>query len=251
MVRRLFAALIAASAFLALGRPASAEHFVVGVEAIDYMPHYGFNGKGEYQGFARDLIDAYAADRGHRIEYRPLPVNRLFHEMLDGTVDFKYPDNPFWQAGLKTGKTMTYSDPVVVYIDGVLVRPDNKGKGIDALQILGTVRGFTAFDYLDRIKSGAVSLEENPSSSGLMLQVINKRIDGAYVNVAVAYSTLDGMGRPGDLTFDPGLPYTKASYKLSTVKHPDVIADFNAWQKSHADLIAGLKAKWAVEKGVQ
>ena len=251
MVRRLVSALVVSSAVLLLGRPALAEHYVIGVEAIDYMPHYGVTEKGDYKGFARDLLDAYAADRGHQIEYRPLPVNRLFHEMLDGSVDFKYPDNPFWQTDLKAGKTVTYSEPVVDYIDGVLVLPENKGKGVDTIRTLGTVRGFTAFEYLDRIKAGSVKLEENPNTPGLMFQAMTKRIDGAYANVAVANNALDGMNKPGALDFDPALPHTKSSYKLSTAKHPEVIADFNGWLKSHADQVEKLKAKWAVMKGVE
>jgi len=251
MFRRLVTPLLMAAAVLSLTRPALAEHYVVGVEAIDYMPHYGVTEKGEYQGFARALLDAYAADRGHQIEYRPLPVNRLFHELLEGRVDFKYPDNPFWQADLKSGKNLTYSEPVVSYIDGVLVLPENKGKPVDSIRTLGTVRGFTAFDWLDRIKAGSTKLEENPAFPGLMFQALNKRIDGAYANVAVAHNTLDGMQKPEALVFDPGLPNTKGSYKLSTVKHPEVIADFNAWMKSKPELIAKLKAQWAVEKGVE
>ncbi|HVI51269.1 MAG TPA: transporter substrate-binding domain-containing protein [Candidatus Sulfotelmatobacter sp.] len=251
MIRRLVTPLLMAAALLSLSRPASAEHFIIGVEAIDYMPHYGVKPNGEYQGFARALFDAYAADRGHQIEYRPLPVNRLFHELLEGRLDFKYPDNAFWQTELKTGKTVAYSDPVVNYIDGVLVLPENKGKPVDTIRTLGTVRGFTAFDWLDRLKSGATALEENPSFSGLMFQAMNKRIDGAYANVAVANNTLDGMQKPGALIFDPGLPHTRSSYKLSTLKHPEIIADFNAWMKSKPELVAKLKADWAVEKGVE
>jgi len=251
MLRRLVTPMILAAAVLSLTRPAMAEHFVVGVEAIDYMPHYGVTDKGDYQGFARALFDAYAADRGHQFEYRPLPVNRLFHELVDGKVDFKYPDNAFWQTEIKTGKTVVYSDPVVDYIDGVMVLPENKGKSVESIRTLGTVRGFTAFDWLDRLKAGTVTLEENPNFSGLMFQTLTKRVDGAYANVAVAISTLDGMKKSGALAYDSGLPHTKGSYKLSTTTHPEIIADFNAWMKSKPELIAKLKAQWAVEKGVE
>lgn len=251
MLRRLFTPLILAATVFSLSRPALAEHFVIGVEDIDYMPHYGLTDKGDYKGFARDLFDAYAADRGHQFEYRPLPVNRLFHELIDGKLDFKYPDNAYWQAEIKTGRSVVYSEPVVNYIDGVMVLPENKGKTADNIRTLGTVRGFTAFEWLDRLKAHTTVLEENPNFSGLMFQALTKRVDGAYANVAVAYNTLDGMKKTGGLVFDPGLPHTQSSYKISTIKRPDIIADFNAWMKSKPEVVAKLKAQWAVEKGVE
>jgi len=250
-MRRLPRFLAAAAVFLLAASPqARAEHYVIGVEAIDYLPFYTIKDKA-YAGFARDLLDAYAAERGHVFEYRPLPVTRLFRELIEGVVDLKFPDNDYWQADMKAGKGVVYSDPVATYIDGVMVRPENKGHGPDSVRSLGTVRGFTAYEWLDRIKSGQTRLEENPSLPGLIFQAANKRIDGAYTNVAVAnYSLEHELKTPGALVLDPSLPYTRSSYRLSSIKHPGVIADFNAWMKTRPDLVARLKQTWNVEKGL-
>ena len=247
-MRRLHA--VTAAALIALTcwtSEAKAERYVVGVEAIDYLPYYAGAGK-SYDGMARDLFDAYAADRGHVIDYRPLPITRLFRELLDGLVDAKFPDNDYWQADLKAGKAVVYSDPVFAYTDGVLVLPGNKGHGANAIRSLGTVRGFTAFEWLDRIKAGQVKLEENPSFPGLMFQAANKRIDGAYANVAVAnYALEHDLKTPGALVLDPDLPHTSSSYRLSSVKHPEMITDFNGWLKEKPEVLSRIKKKWGVE----
>ncbi|OIQ86452.1 bacterial extracellular solute-binding protein, family 3 [mine drainage metagenome] len=245
------AALVIGCAGLAQGTAQAAPpQFVVGVENINYLPYYSGD-QGQYGGFARALLDAYAADRGYRFTYRPLPITRLFRELVAGVIDFKFPDNPLWQAALKQGHAVAYSDPVADYVDGVLVLPQNYGKGPAAIHSLGTVRGFTAYDWLDRIKGGSVRLEENPSFSGLMLQGMAQRVDGVYANVAVSYQTLEQrLHKTGGLVFDPGLPHSRSSYRLSTVKHPEIVADFNRWLAANRTRVDKMKHDWGVDRGL-
>jgi len=235
----------------ALARPAVAATFVVGVENIDYLPHYTVE-NGEYKGFARAVLDAYAKDRGHVFEYRPIPIARLFREFVEGHVDFKYPDHPNWSQDIKIGKAIVYSDPVVAYIDGVSVRPDKLGQPPDKIHTLGTIYGFTAWDWLDQIKAGSVRLEGNPHFEGLVKQGMWGRVDGVYANVSgVVYQLDKVLKQPGALVFDPSLPHSRSSYLLSTIKHPEIIADFNQWLKNNAARVAQMKVDYAVEKGLQ
>lgn len=244
-------ALAICSAILALAHPAAATTFIVGVENIDYLPHYTVE-NGEYKGFARALLDAYAKDRGHVFEYRPIPIARLFREFVEGNVDFKYPDHPNWSQEIKIGKAIVYSDPVVAYIDGVSVVPAKLGQPQEKIRTLGTIYGFTAWDWLDQIKAGRVRLEENPHFEGLVKQALWGRVDGVYANVSgVAYQLDQVLKQPGGLVFDPSLPYSRSSYLLSTIKHPEIIADFNAWMKENAARISQMKIDYAVEKGLQ
>ena len=170
--------------------PAAAQTYVVGVENIDYLPQYAYK-DGEYGGFARALLDAFAKDKGYKLEYRALPVTRLFAEFVNLDVDLKYPDNVKWSADLKSKATVIYSDPVVKYIDGVNVTPDRVGKGAESLKVLGAVRGFTPWDWLDAVKSGTVKLQENNSFSAMLETTLAGRVDGAYGNVAVAANVLE------------------------------------------------------------
>jgi len=247
---------IAVLALLACG-PATApmadepQRLVVGVEKIDYLPVYALV-DGEYRGFARELLDAFAADRGYDLRYRPLPVARLYASFFRGSVDLKFPDNPRWRTRQRRGHDLQYSAPLVSYIDGSLVPPEDKGQPPEAIDRLGTVTGFTPWAWLDAIRAGGVTLSENSSFTALLRQALSGRVDAAYASVAVANYQLEHvLDRPGGLVFDPGLPHTQGQYHLSTIRHPEVLAELDAWLGDNRDRVEGLKARHGVEPGVR
>lgn len=253
MSRSTFSAVALAAVAAGFGlaaQPANAQTYVVGVENIEYLPQYTYK-DGEYGGFARALLDSFAKDKGYKLEYRALPVARLFAEFVSLDLDFKYPDSAKWSADLKSKATVVYSEPVVKYIDGVNVLPDRVGKGADSIKVLGAVRGFTPWDWLEQVKSGTVKLQENNSFTAMLETALAHRVDGAYGNVAVTANVLESnLKQAGALVFDPGLPHTRSHYHLSSIKHPQVIAEFNDWLKTNAASVSALKEKFQVEKGV-
>lgn len=225
------------------------ETFVVGVEDLFYLPQYGMDG-GEYKGFGRAVLDKFAAKKGYAFKYSPAPINRLFQDLVAGRVDFKYPDNPDWQVDLKRGKGVVYSDSVVTCIDGVMVTPENKGKGIEKLKSVGVVIGFTPWALHDHISAGKVKKVENAHFNGLLEQTIRGRVDGAYIGIPTGYYQLrEKMQSAGKLVFDPSLPYAKSAFSLSSTKHPKIIEEFNAFLKENATEIAALKKEFKVEEG--
>lgn len=247
----LAAALFAAT--LSLGEIAAAatgQTFTIGVEDLDYYPVYAIQ-NGSYSGYARELLDAFAKDRNYRFDYKPFPVNRLFASFFQGQVDFKFPDNPYWQKDLRAGKNIIYSSAVATYIDGTLVRPEMRDATPDKIKTLVTVAGFTPWAWQDQIKNQQVALRENANFTALAQQVIARRVDAAYASVAVVNHQLDHVLKtPGALVFNSKLPHSRDHYFLSTLTHPEVIAEFDAWQKNKQDLVRSLKKKYAVEKGI-
>lgn len=129
---------------------------------------------------------------------------------------------------MKEGKGVVYSDPVMEYLDEVMVTPDRRGKGLSELRVLGTVRGFTPWEYLKRIEKGEIKLHENDTIQGLLQQAIHGRIDGAYFSVVVAkYQLREVLKTPQGLVFDPQLPHTRSAHLLSTLKYPQIIQELN------------------------
>ncbi len=248
---RLAGLLVAVCTVLAAPAGASGpRELVVGVEELDYFPAYAVQ-KGEYAGAAREIFDAFAQAKGYVLTYRPLPVKRLYAELLSGGVDFKFPDNPGWGADLKRDIQFSYSRPVIAYVDGVMVRPENKGKGVDRILTLGTVSGFTPFAWLDRIRAQKVVVKENPRMDLLIRQVTVGRMDGAYASVAVVHHSLEReLNMPGALVFDPGLPHSRDSYRLSTVTHAAVLAEFDDWMAANQAQVDAIKQRYGAEKGV-
>jgi polar amino acid transport system substrate-binding protein len=229
---------------------AQTRSFIIGVEDLDYYPAYTV-ANGQYGGFARELFDTFGKDAGIRFEYRPFPVPRLYANFFADRVDFKFPDNAKWQGDLRRGKNIIHSDPVMAYIDGTLVPAAMLGKGEARVKTLGTVTGFTPWNWKRQIDARQVTVTENANFAALAQQTINGRVDAAYGSVAVMnYQVESILKSKGALVFDPALPHSRDSYYLATLKHPAVVTEFNAWMKANAAKVNVIKQKYAVEKGV-
>ncbi|MFP6799463.1 MAG: hypothetical protein VCA39_10190 [Pseudomonas sp.] len=229
---------------LQLLSPAQAETFKVGVELQPYLPYSNVQ-DGEYLGYGRDLLDAFAAHQGHVFIYQPLPVRRLLSDLLNDRVDFKYPDNPRWNADQKQGYALHYSQAAAPAIDGVLVKPRFLGQGKERLLRLGTQRGFTPWPYLGEINAGKIMLIQANQIDSLLAMAMSDRVDGVYLNPQVVRHQLYNNAGSG-LVFDPKLPYQDDHYFLSSIKHSEVIAQFDAFLTSQAELVQSLKDRHGI-----
>lgn len=226
---------------------ALAQTFKVGVELQPYLPFYAMQ-DGEYRGYARELLDAFAADQGHRFIYVALPVKRLLSDFLAAKLDFKFPDHPQWNAEQKHGQRIHYSQAAAPYIDGVLVPRGQLGKGRQRIKMLGTQLGFTPWPYLAELESGQMSLTQNNRIDSLLRMALSGRVDAVYLNPLVARYALRAEGLPDDaLLFDPALPHVDDHYYLSSQRHPEVIAAFDAFLRSQPALLRRLKHKYAID----
>ena len=233
--------------FFCLTNGHAEEKFIIGVEDNRYFPHYSYE-DGEYIGIGRQLLDAFFTEKGYEYEYRALPVARLFQSFVDNEFDFKYPDNPIWSAGLKEGKKIVYSVPVMPSTDGVMVLPENFGKKtFDEIKLLATIRGFTAPQWTEKRRTGKVIMGENDSSKLLVKQALAGRIEGAYANIDILkYVLREIYNKPDALVFDTTLPYLRQYYHLSSIRHPNIIEDFNAWVQQNEEYINSLKNKYGI-----
>ena len=221
---------------------------VVGVENVKYFPHYD-NKNGEYIGYARAILDAFAEQHEYKFDYRVLPVKRLYREFFaEQIIDLKYPDNRYWGQDLKKNLPIRYSTSVVDYIDGTMVLPDRLGNSVEDLQTLGTIRGFTPWDYFDSMQSNMIKVSENRDIDTLLSQVLRGRIGGAYINIAVAnYHLSQVLKKPGALVFDANLPHTKSGYHLSSLKHPEVIQQFSQFLQLNRNRVSALQKQYKVD----
>ncbi|MEZ7198681.1 substrate-binding periplasmic protein [Pseudodesulfovibrio karagichevae] len=220
----------------------------VGVERIDYPPYGSFR-QGDYEGYARDLLDSFAIEYGYTMVYVPLPVKRLYQEFLEtGTLDLKFPDSPDWQQTRRKGLHIAYSAPACSYTDGILVRPENLGKGMGAIRTLGILAGFKPWLLNPPIDPKTIKVSENASISGLLGKGLVGRVDGVYANVEAARHLLSAMGRPDQLVLDPGLPHMTGYYRLSTIKRPLVMREFDRFLKTRSALVDSLRRKHGLDR---
>ena len=225
-----------------------AQTYVVGVEDLPFAPHYSLDADGQYRGFAREVLDAFAADSGVSLSYKALPVDQLLPALQRGEIDFKYPDSPHWAGAQKAGMALHYSQAVVDYVDGALVAPQRQGQPLENIRRLAMVQGWTPRGYEQRIDSGQIQPSYSDDLRQMIRQALKRETDGAYFNVVVATHYLDNIrARPGALVFDPNLPHTRGSFHLSSLRHPQLVARFDRFLTEHAAQVAALKASYRVE----
>ncbi|WFS62700.1 hypothetical protein LF599_00660 [Pseudodesulfovibrio thermohalotolerans] len=230
--------------------PALAERpcLTVGVERIDYPPYGSFR-QGGYEGFARDLLDSFGIEHGYTMVYVALPVKRLYQEFLDTrTLDLKFPDCEEWNRSKRKGIKIFYSVPVCEYTDGILVKPENLGKGMEAIKTLGVIAGLKPWLLVPPVDKDAMKVSENVSVSGLLGKGIRDRVDGVYTNLMVASHLLEERGYKDKLVFDPDLPHATGHYHLSTIDHPLILREFDEFMKTRTELVDSIRRKHGIDR---
>ncbi|GBC62261.1 hypothetical protein DENIS_3230 [Desulfonema ishimotonii] len=223
---------------------AEEKEYTVGIEDVFYFPYYAFK-NGECTGLSREVLDAFGQKHGYKFTYKPMPVMRLHKNLIKGNTDFIYPDNAEWE--LNENAKVYYSTPVTEVIDGVMVLPEHKGKGLNRLKKLGTIKDFIMPGYADLIKNNQVRVSESYEFDTLLKLAMQKYIDGAYVTIDCAvYHLQEKLHRPDALVFDPDLPYDITAVSLSSVKHPDIIRDFSTFLNEEKGLTDRLKEKYNI-----
>jgi hypothetical protein len=237
--------------------PASADQrgadFTVAVEAIDYMPLYSGSVQSPYHGYARDLLDLFGRKFGYRFHYVALPVNRLYKEFFAGQqLDFKFPDNPNWQPENKAGLEVIYSAPVITVVEGLFLPAPKAGQGINDIKSIATITGFTPTPYLQAITSGKIKLYSVDSFQSLFTMSTIERVDAIYTNnLAVKYFESAHGSKDSALIMDRKLPSIASAFSLATLKHPDVVAQFNQFLQSDQVEIVELKRKYGIAAMVE
>lgn len=232
--------------FIALLLPptARAADYSVGVQDLDYFPIYAADEKGNYTGYARELLDLFARRNDVRLHYQALPVKRLVNEYLAGRLDFMFPDNPRWDLAGKQGLKVTYSTAAVTFQDAIMVRT---GRPSGPMASLGMVRGFTPWKFMPDITAGKLQVQEAPGPRNLINMTLAGHVDGVNMARQVAEYHLKDMGRVGALEADLALlPLVNSQYMLSSIRHPELIQMFDRFMQTDKAAVAALKLKYGL-----
>lgn len=246
LLTALCAAAPAGAGMAATAEATGGRSYTVGVENLQYYPLHSTDANNEYSGFAREVLDAFARQQGYTFRYVPLPINRLYAAFLkERTLDFKYPDHPKWREELRHSLRISYSDVVVRSEEGAMVLPQNKGRPLNTVHSLGTVLGFTPWPYQSAIESKAIVVTTSNRFDGLLRRVLAGQLDAVYVNIDVAnYLLAQELKTPGGLQFDPGLPHAHSDFRLSSLRHEEVVAQFSQFLQRERPLLQQLRLKY-------
>ena len=228
-----------------------AETLIVGVEQQDFHPHYWVDKDQQYQGFGRDLLDEFARQNGHKLVYKPYPAEALTQALLKGEIHLKYPDHPEWAKGQKSSHKVAYSQPIVDIIDGTLVNPIRKYKGISQVKKLGMIDGFSPWIYQKQIDEAKISTQSTDSLKQLIRAGLKNKVDGVYYNVVVATYYMDNIRQfPLVLVFDETLPFVKSNFRMSSISKPDVVKQMDQFLRDQSQRVAKLKEEYEVERNI-
>jgi len=221
---------------------AEPRQLVIGIEQIDYYPHYDFSA-GQQRGYFYDLMQLFGKKHGYRLRFAALPVKRLYQE-ANSTIDLVYPDHPNWQRYLVADYSKTFSDPVVYTLGSTMVLAANRHMQLETFRSLAVIHGFTPYRWMElqsRYKFRTIDVADSASALGLVLK---GRVHGASIELNVANEYLRRQGQSGALVAAEHLPFTELPFLVSSVNKPELIIEFNRFLQQHPREIRQLKQKY-------
>ena len=104
------------------------------------------------------------------------------------------------------------------------------------------------------IQSEKIKVSENKDLAGLVNQVLEKRVQGAYANVDVVNYLLHDLNKSGalvhsvDIPNDSGKPSPIEFYRVAS-KNQTFLDELNTFMKQNAREIEALQTKWKISAG--
>lgn len=230
----------------------NAEPLVVGFQGLDIYPYGRLDENGQYVGYMRALLDAFAADQGYELQMAAMPLKRFYLEIQGNRVDLFVPDNPGWSQEAKAGVDIHYSVPIAVALDGFAVLADAKNKGIgDGIRTIGVPLGITVEPLFDAEALAQIEFQRAARWTSVFRALRLGRVDAVYCNRSVAAQVLSAIDMPTQsIAWNTRLPRFKSEFHVSSERQ-ELIAQLNAWMNAKADVVEALKKEygiWADEK---
>ncbi|MFT4928428.1 MAG: polar amino acid transport system substrate-binding protein [Phenylobacterium sp.] len=216
----------------------------IGIEDIDYYPHFAFGYK--KSSFAKELLERFFQSVNADVTYVSLPLKRFNLWYASDKLDFKYPDNRGWRQDEPEKLPIIYSDEIVQLTAGTTVLVDKLGKKRDNIQRLSTILGFYPTLWVDRVKSKQTIIVSDPSVMSVIKMNINGFVDATNLDYSVIHHQLQKLGKTKVMLMDKSLPHMTYGFHLSTIKHPQMIKQFNRFYKNNPLFIQQLKTKYQI-----
>lgn len=245
MWRVLLAAQLTLVLLSGAAQAADKKTYSVGVEDYKNWLPYSEVRNGVYGGLGKEILDAFARHMGYTFNYEAYPLKRRDRLFVEGQVDLAFPDNPNWVVDMKRELKISYA-PMLEFTDGVLVRPENVGRGVGQLKTLGIPLGFTPYPYQQLMSAGALRIEETADYDALYEKLIMRRVDGAYMNTRIArHYWINVRKLPHvPVLYDPDLPHASGQWYLSSHKYPMVVEQFRRFMQTNRAEVEELKRKY-------
>lgn len=214
--------------------------YIIGVEAIDYSPHYSFT-ENNNPSFFNLFIDWLNTKSPCQFLVTALPIKRLnaAYEHTN-TIDFIYPDNPNWRD--MQANRRTYSAPLVTALGGTMVHKKDEYITLSEFSKLAFPRGFTPVAWYLYQANGQVSFTETADALAALKMVEHQRVNGADIEYNVATYLMD-KHKVNNLVLAKNLPFTPTPFHISTLNEHAVLTYISNLVTEFPDEIEAIKNK--------
>jgi polar amino acid transport system substrate-binding protein len=203
--------------------------FIVGVQSNNEYPLYNFNQKDGFEGIFKKVLEDFAIEHKIKFIYKTLPKREMLRAFLDGEIDFRFPDNPFWSSAIKRSKKVIYSEPVHYYIEGIFTRKEKNFHNLEKIKSLGIVGDVVPWSLYHYLEARKMTITKSNNCKLLIKELIDGDIEAAYCNYHVANYYIEKFALQKTIEFATDLPYVDDYYYLSTIKHSQILTKFNLW----------------------
>ena len=201
--------------------------YIVGVQSADSSPLYNFNKSHEFGGSLKQKLDLFAAKNHINFIYKLYNKKDALKALINGEIDFRFPDNPFWSSAVKKNHNILYSNPITYYIEGLFVTRHSEIYNPDDIKTLGVVGGILPWPLHHYTETRKMTLVKSNNCKLLIKKLIDRDIDAAYCNYEVGNYYIKQFNLANDIIFSHNLPMISDYYYLSTIKHQNIIKLFN------------------------
>ena len=231
---------------------AVAKDFLIGVEEVSYYPLYDFSSSNENKAsFTKEVLSTFFEHKNYRYKFVPLPIKRFDKWYIEQNIDFKFPDNFRWRHDKENKLNITFSESVVKLMAGTYVLKANENFYRDDVQKLGTIMGFSPTLWEDKLSNKDFKLVEESAPISLIKHLIYQNIDGVNIDPNVIEYNLKRLSANTEVVLNKNIHHEVFSYHLSSIKHPEIIKEFNDFLKENAELVSQMKIKYGIKEDFQ
>ena len=220
------------------------QRFVVGVQDISYFPHYDF--RQQDKGVIWAILEAFSEKTGYQFDYVGYPIKRLNREMMDGQIDFVFPENPKWYNQQVPENIKTYSASVYKAMGASFILRRHQHLQREDISRLVIPRGFSPVMWREQVESGTTVLIEVSDSHASLNLLLKERAQVADLEYAVVEHLRHTHPEYQDVMLAPHLPYDIVDFHIATIAHKEVIDSFNLFLQTEHTYIKDLLTQYHI-----
>jgi hypothetical protein len=224
-----------------------AQEYIIGVEQVSYYPLFDYTATDTNRpSFTKDILTAFFEHHNYSYRFVALPIKRFNKWYVEKGIDFKFPDNVRWRTDKQLSSKITFSQSVVKLMAGSYVLKSNANYQRNDIKKLGTILGFVPTLWFDKVESNELQLIEENTPYGIIKHILYGNVDATNIDSNVIRHNLKLLKKPNAIVLNTNIKHEVFSYHLSSIKHPQIIKQFNAFLQNNPKLLQQLKAKYDI-----